>query len=439
VRKVGEVVMGSQVSLEELRGEAWFPSGIAQSVEPAASQVPEGFESWRLHTRFDSVMMFLPTGDVESIDWWKRVIPVGGGGKRWGDPPNVEGGKIEKIPRHNVGGGLEFLLTEKSGRKVVIRLLMLDEKGHGRTLSELSSEHLNSAFGGLQVTKRDLLLFFRQDEGHRADELLSAALRNSDIGEGGKICGRVGQVLGRFHIDSLAKKSLPNDERKWNARLKSLEDRVLSNTLWRAPHSYNTLATITHRNFGLQAVYIDGDEAVITCCHDGIPNAILPASIDYPVIRDLAAAYRSLAVLCDELGVSSGEELTLRKALFEGWNSTAPESATSSRALDGHKGGVAIWEYEQVLAEAAISQAWDRPVEQRTKWWLGHVSRIQAEMYRSKSLSAISLMAGVAALFVPLMEQWMPPLSDRLLLAAALAGAAIGLRLLYRRRAPPPY
>jgi hypothetical protein len=157
------------------------------------------------------------------------------------------------------------------------------------------------------------------------------------------------------------------------------------------------------------------------------------------VIRDLASAYRSLAVLCDELGVSSGDELTLRKAVFDGWNSTAPESATSSRALDGHKGGVAIWEYEQVLEEAAISQAWDRPVEQRTKWWLGHVSRIQAEMYRSKSLSAVSLMAGVAALFVPLMEQWMASLSDRLLLAAALAGAAIGLRWLYRRRAPPPY
>ena len=93
----------------------------------------------------------------------------------------------------------------------------------------------------------------------------------------------------------------------------------MSNTLWRAPHSYNTLATITHRNFGLQAVYIDGDEAVITCCHDGITNAILPKSRDYTVIRDLAAAYRSLAVLCDELGVSSGDELTLRKATFEGW------------------------------------------------------------------------------------------------------------------------
>jgi hypothetical protein len=435
--------MGSQASLEELRGEAWFPAGIAQSVEPAASQVPEGFESWRLHTRFDSVMMFLPTGDVESIDWWKRVIPVGGGGKRWGDPPNVEGGKIKKIPRHNVSGGLEFLLTEKSGRKVVIRLLMLDEKGHGRTLSELGSEHLNSAFGGLQVAKRDLLLFFRQDEGQRADELLSAALRDSDIDEGVKICNRVGQVLGRFHIDSLNKKSLPNDERKWNARLKSLEDRVLSNTLWRAPHSRDTMATITHQNFGLEAVQIDGDEAIISLCDDGVPNAVLPPSRDFPAVRDLAAAYRSLANICAKMASESrveGEvELSLRKALFEGWNSTAPESATSSRALDGHKGGVAIWEYEQVLEEAAISQAWDRPVEQRTKWWLGHVSRIQAEMYRSKSLSAISLMAGVAAFFVPLMEQWMPSFSDRLLLAAALAGVAVGLRLLYRRRAPPPY
>ena len=414
MRKVGEVAVGSQVSLEELRGEAWFPSGIAQSIEPAASQVPEGFESWRLHTRFDSVMMFLPRGD----------------------PPNVDGGKIESI---SSSSGPTFLLTEKSGRKVIIRLLLLDEKGHGRTLSEMGSEHLNSAFGGLQVGKRDLLLFFRQDEGQRADELLTAALRDSDFDEGRKICGQVGQVLGRFHIDSLAKKSLPNDERKWNNRLKSLEDRVLSNTLWRAPHSYNTLATITHRNFGLQAVYIDGDEAVITCCHDGIPNAILPKSRDYPVIRDLAAAYRSLAVLCDELGVSSGDELTLRKATFEGWISTAPESATSSRALDGHKGGVAIWEYEQVLEEAAISQAWDRPVEQRTKWWLGHVSRIQADMYRSKTLSAVSLICAVGALFSPLMEQWMASLSDRLLLTAVLAGVAIGLRWLYRRRAPPPY
>ena len=436
MRNVRGLVMGDEVSLEELRGEAWFPSGIARSIEPAASQVPEGFESWRLHTRFDSVMMFLPTGDVESIDWWKRVIPSGGGGTRWGDPPNVEGGKIESISSSNVP---TFLLTEKSGRKVIIRLLLLDEKGHGRTLSKMGSEHLNGAFGGLQVGKRDLLLFFRQDEGSRADELLSSALRGGDIDEGRKICAKVGQVLGRFHTDCLAEKSQPNDERKWNDRLKSLEDRVLSNTLWRAPHSIDTLATITHRNFGLQAVHIDGDEAVITCCHDGIPNAILPKSRDYPVIRDLAAAYRSLAVLCDELGVNSEDELTLRKATFDGWISTAPKSATSSRALDGHKGGVAIWEYEQVLEEAAISQAWDRPVEQRTKWWLGHVSRIQADMYRSKTLSAVSLICAVGALLAPLMDQWLEALSDRIILTAALAATAIGFRWLYRRRAPPPY
>lgn len=437
MRKAGEAAMGSQVSLENLRDEAWFPSGIAQSVEPAAAQVPEGFESWRLHTRYDSVMMFFPAGDVESIDWWKRVIPIGGGGKRWGEPPKIDGGKIESI---SSSSGPTFLLTEKSGRKVTIRLLPFDEKGYGRKLSELNSDHLNSAFGGLQVGKRDLLLFFRQDDGQCADELLRTSIGNGDYDEGRKICNSVGQTLGRFHVDALAEKSLPNDERKWNDRLKILEERVLSNTLWRAPHSSDTFATITHRNFGLQAVFLDGDnDAIISCCHDGIPNAMLPKSLDYPAIRDLAAAYRSLASLCDELGVSSGDELTLRKAIFDGWFSSAPTTATSSRALDGHKGGVAIWEYEQVLEESAIAQAWDKPVEERTKWWLGHVSRIQAEMYRSRTLAALSLVSGVCALFAPLSEQWVASLSDRLVLTVVLGLATIGFRWLYRRRAPPPY
>ena len=68
--------------METFAKEAWFPVGIAQSIEPAASQVPEGFEAWRLHTTFDSHLLFWPTGDTDSIDWWQRVISqrVGRGG-----------------------------------------------------------------------------------------------------------------------------------------------------------------------------------------------------------------------------------------------------------------------------------------------------------------------------------------------------------------------
>ena len=462
--------MGEGVSLEELRGEAWFPSGIAQSIEPAAEQTPEGFEAWRLHTRFDSHLLLLPVGDVDSINWWMRVIPVGGGGTRWGDPPQFDGGKIEKLSARNEGAGWSFLLTEKSGRKVIIRVLPYDEKGHGRTLAELGSEHLHTAFGGLQVGDHDLLLFFRQEIGERADQLLVAALANQgkptpveageeadqllaevlkgagfqseDLSEGQKICFSVGAVLGRFHRDALAAKALPNDERKWNDRLKILEERTYSNTLWRGPHSVDTQATITHRNFGLEAVWFNDEtfsEAVISCCHDGIPNAILPKSRDFPAVRDLAAAYRSLAAICTKQNVSGEDELNLRKALFEGWCSSAPGIVTSSRALDGHRGGVAIWEYEQVLEEVAVAQAWGGEVDPRTTWWLGHVNRIQDQMYRSRTLSALSLLSGSAAFLSLFTEQWVPNFGSRIGASIVLAGLTFALRWLYRRRAPPPY
>jgi len=428
--------VSQQLSIESFANESWFPVGIAQSLEPAASQVPEGIEAWRLHTKFDSHLFFWPTGDIESIDWWKRVIPISGGGNRWGEPPQFEGGKIERIESSECPA---FLLTEKGGRKVIIQFLPLDDRGNGRILSELESPHLNSAFGGLQVGKKDLLLFFRQADGVGADELISAAIDENDNVTAAQICNRVGAVLGKFHTVALAKKAMPNDERKWNARLKQLEERVLSNTLWRAPHTHGTLATITHRNFGLEAVCIDEDEELIDCCHDSPFNTILPPSIDYPSVRDLAAAYRSLAALCVEKRVDQEREISLRKAIFEGWTSTAPDTITSPSTLDSYRGGVPIWEYEQVLEEAAIAQAMNEPIAERTKWWLNHVNRIQAQMYRSRSFAALSLVCGVAAVFAPFAGQWVAQLSDRISLALALILTSLGSRWLYRRRAPPPY
>ncbi|MDP6099414.1 MAG: hypothetical protein QF566_04480, partial [Candidatus Thalassarchaeaceae archaeon] len=79
------------------------------------------------------------------------------------------------------------------------------------------------------------------------------------------------------------------------------------------------------------------------------------------------------------------------------------------------------------------------PIAERTKWWLNHVNRIQAQMYRSRTFAALSLVCGVGAVLAPFAEQWVAPLSDRLSLAVALVLASLGSRWLYRRRAPPPY
>ena len=428
--------MGEHLSMETFAKEAWFPVGIAQSVEPAASQVPEGFEAWRLHTSFDSHLLFWPIGNLDSIEWWQRVISIGGGGIRWGEPPNFDGGKIERIKSANLP---TFLLTENSRRKITILLLPLDEKGNGRTLAELETSHLNSAFGGLQVGNKDLLLFFRQADGESAEKLLEESIDDGNFDSAREICFRVGTVLGKFHSIALAKKAMPNDERKWNNRLKKLEERVQSNTLWRAPHTHGTVATITHRNFSIKSVIIEQDDELIDNCHDIPLNSILPPSRDYPAVRDLASAYRSLASISEVKKISQDNEISLRKSLFEGWKFSAPKSITSPTTLDSYRGGVPIWEYEQFLEEAAMAQAMNQQIPERTKWWLNHVNRIQAEMYRSRSFAAISLICGIAALFAPFTEQWIQSLSDRIYLTGALLLSSLASRWFYRIRAPPQY
>jgi hypothetical protein len=428
--------MSRALTVEEFADSDWFPSGIAQAIDPAAEQAPLGFEAWRLHTVHDSHLMVWPSGDLDDVAWWQRMLPVGGGGKRWGEAPDLAKATVE---RSKGWGGPTYEIQERTGRRLVAKILPLDECGHGRTLSELNCEILDAATGGIQWKGRDIVLFFRRNEGEIAADLASTALEDGDFSAACAICRRSGATLAAFHTAALLRRSLPNDERRWNNRLKELEERVVSNTLWRAPHSSDTRATITHRNFGLESVRIDDDEAILCNCFDGVPNAILPASVDYPVLRDVAAGYRSISRLSEKHSLSQEEEHGLRKEFFEGWQSAAPASARSSRALDSHKGGVPIWEYEQVLEESACAQAWGKETTDRIKWWLGHVSRIQAAMYASRTISAASLLAVLLAAAAPFSEQWIPAFTDRIVATLAFAGAAVLLRWLYRKRAPPPY
>ncbi len=429
--------MGPRLSVEQFSDADWFPSGIAQAIDPAAEQAPLGFEAWRLHTIHDSHLMVWPSGDLGEISWWQRMLPVGGGGKRWGEAPDLTSATVEKSEGW---GGPTYEIRESSGRRLVAKILPLDECGHGRTLAELSSELLDSATGGIQWKGRDLVLFFRSESGKTAAELAATELTAGDFSGAMAICSESGGLLGRFHQIALDWRSLPNDQRRWNGRLKELEQRVVSNTLWRAPHSSDTRATISHRNFGLESVRIDeqGDYH-LAGCFDGVPNAILPRTCDFPVLRDVAAGYRSIARLTESQELSHIDEQRLRKAFFEGWRQEAPARARSSKALDSHKGGVPIWEYEQVLEEAASALAWGKEVPLRTGWWLDHVSRIQTSMYASRTLSAGSLACALGALFAPFSTQWVAALSDRIALTLALAGASLLLRWLYRQRAPPPY
>ena len=451
--------MGARLSVEQFADADWFPSGIAQAIDPAAEQAPLGFEAWRLHTIHDSHLMVWPEGDVESADWWRKILPIGGGGKRWGTAPDFSDVTVEKV---DGWGGPTFDIHEASGRQLVAKILPLDECGHGRTLSELDCEILDSATGGIQWKGRDVVLFFRKEIGKNAVELVDGALADNDFKTASEICRNAGRVLGVFHLSALNRRSLPNDERRWNNRLKELEARLQSNTLWRAPHTKQTKATITHRNFGLETVRIDeDDEYHISGCFDGVPNAILPSTMDFPVFRDIAAGYRSISRIAAKHNLQyepasaknwgwseldshdwpdpEPSERWLRRELLAGWNSVGWSTAGGRRAMNGYKGGVAIWEYEQVLEESATAQAYGQEVPDRVRWWLDHVSRIQSSLGVAQVISGGSKLCFLAAILSLLGDQSYPTPTTRLAIVLGLVLAGLGLQFLHFVRAPPPY
>ncbi len=384
--------------------------------------------------------MLWPIGNPDSIDWWKGMLPVGGGGERWGDAPEISGATIERV---DAWDGRCWRIRERGGRTLRAHFLPLDSCGHGRRLAELSSEVLEAAVGGLQWKGRDVLLIFRQQQGVTASDHLTAAIDEGDYAAAEQICRVSGETLGRFHSDSLARLALPNDERRWNERLKRLEEHIVTNTLWRAPHSRDTHGTITHRNFGLDGVLLhDDEEPTIANCVDGVVNAILPSYQEVPAVRDLAAGYRSISRILsdsDQHEIPADLELRLRGALFTGWCATVPPAARSAAALDGHRGGVAIWEYEQVLEEIASALAWQKAVPARLIDWLSFVPHLQTSMYHSRTLSGLALVCGTAAATALFLPGAFDTLAERIAAVLGLSVCALLLRWAYRRRAPPPY
>ena len=444
------------LTIEGLSEEAWFPKAAARALEPAAVKVPEGFEAWRLHTEFDSMLMAWPSGDIESADWWGRVIPVGGGGKRWGSPPELDGASF-----HRMEGMQEptVRITQKEGSNLIAKILPLDGSGHARKLAEIGSDNLRVSVGGIQVSNRDLIVFYEETDCKTAFEVADEAIANGDFVAAADICQEAGAALGRFHCDALTYRSEPNDERRWNDRLKQLEDRLKTNTLWRAPHTKWTTLTLTHRNFGLELVdVIDEETCIVTCYFDGVPNAILPKSRGFPVVRDLAAGYRSISRLAEihdlvyDKWLGDGHwrsqkptsvqlqetERYLRMRFFSGWRSEVNKVLNTSKSLDGNKGGVPVWEYEQVLEEIAFHRAWGLTTPDRVTWWMEHVNRIQAILGVNQTIGAVGyagIIASIGLFFVDF------GLTYDLKVAGIVGSALFGLLMLNRKtmRGPPPF
>ena len=385
----------------EIESEPWFPSVAAKSVTESSDTPPSGFTSHILHVRWDSLPMLLPDGDLTSLEWWKSQSAT------WGD---WVVGNPQSLQSNSAGWLVEFEEYEA-------QILPLDEDGHGRRLSKLASKELHAAVGGIQHEGRDVILVF---EKLKLDPL-PLNLQNLQM---------IGEALGRFHATCGRNLALPNDQRAWNQRLEILEPRTRSATKWRAPHSADTQGTITHRNFRFENCYLHKGKVLIGGCMGGIRNALVPEKSPSPALRDLAS---SVAKLTSEQ----------KRVFCEAWSSTAPAHWSSSKALDAHKGGMLIWEYEQQLLQRFFHQAWGESEPQNVTKFLTEVSTLQNGMYRARTIAAGAMICisipPIAVLYWGLYPVAPTPGAIEISIVAIFGCIGWLLRKVYRSVAPTPW
>ena len=392
---------GAFGSLVEIESEPWFPSAAAKSVTDSSDPSPSGFTSHVLHVRWDSLPLLLPDGDLSSSEWWDAQSAT------WGEWVS---GSPQSVQSNSVGWLVEFETHQA-------QVLPIDEDGHGRRLAKLDCSELYTAIGGIQHAGRDVILIFKK-------------LNLDPLPLDAKYLQMAGESLGRFHTDCGRQLATPNDQRAWNQRLEVLEPRTRSATKWRAPHSTDTQGTITHRNFSLEQCHLHEGKVLIGNCMGGAQSALIPHTAPSPAIRDVASAVSTLSAQ--------------QKRIFcEAWASTAPAHWSSSKALDGHKGGLLIWEYEQQLQRRLFHQSWGQNEPQHVTEFLTEVSTIQNGMYRARTIAAGAMICisvpVVAALYWLLYPGAPSPESVEMGGVAIIGGIGWILRKLYRSVAPIPW
>ncbi len=234
--------------------------------------------------------------------------------------------------------------------------------------------------------------------------------------------------LGRLQ-QTLVPHATPNTERRWNDRLKSLEDGLKTTTLWRASHTRHVV--------GLPTVEVRLDAVRET--ENGLQFVPQPRSV---VDRLLAPAERlpgaAIAARMEQRLALMGafEDVTQRRSFYEAWGANLPAGWTSPASVSTVNGGVWIWRYEAILLMLAEARAHGRADQAaQCDRWLLDVSRIQARLGELRTVHAVRNGAWYAAIAAALIG------SGPMHLPVTLGAFAVGLaaHVVHRQRLPPPY
>ena len=378
----------------------WYPLGLtdrAFDIEALADGVPS---PWGRFHGWDPSDVMLP-------EWWGAQAKEAWG--KW--PSSVH--RVELVRHHR--WGFEVRLDERWTAHIYplftghdVSTIALHEPW--RASSENTELLMPTA--GLKRTLGDAVTVFPLHEMRTPWEHESAPAQRA-------------AMCGRLH-SALVGHATPNTERRWNARLKAIEDRLKTSTLWRAPHTSAVVGLPTVRpGFGVV------DEVP---CLVPQPRPLVEHLLCSPERRPGVAVAASLE---QSIAIHDGFEGEVdRLAFYDAWAGEVPPAWSSATAFSSANGGVWIWRYEAMLLLLAEGRAFSLNDQvKRCEAWLRDVSRIQARLGELRTVIAVRKASmygaiGITVLVANSAGAWA--------LAAGAACVSVLAHLAYHRRLPEP-
>jgi hypothetical protein len=390
----------------------WWPSGIAQtSVDQAIS---EGV----LRTSFGKTSVWNVSAALEP-EWWNTLLR---GRSTWGEWPT----RIDSVSLVESISARRNEVVVCLNQTILASLIPIDRGDdvsrvvrHEPWFSRLQDQPILLPKGGWSVEGNDRILLYPMYEKKtvQADP--------SDI-------ATTVSDLSSLH-SSLADEVTPSTERRWNERLKAVEDKLKTNTMWRAPHSSTTLG-LPRLHLDIDSIVeVDGKQMFLPLCRT-LSEHLLCESDRLPSLA-------SLMMLEHQWARKDGLSEQQRQNMLETWSRSVPSSWSSRSALSTVRGGAWVWRYHATVLELAQAKAFaDETTVKACEQWLREVSRLQAYLGTLRMWKS-GQWVGITGLIVSFFAWKLETLTPNQSFIVALLSFGLGLatNFIYRAKDPKPY
>ena len=388
---------------------AWWPSGIA------LSSIDEAISEGTVRTSFGKTTVW----DFEPYlqpNLWNSSLEVG---VQWGDWNfEVQTVEIQSVSKN----GLVVTLNDAYTASIL-------PFGVGDDVSRLYRyEPWNSALvghsvllpiAGWTVDGNDRILVYPRYELKPFDGQASTVMDLT-------------RTIGGIH-SALVGFSTPNTERRWNDRLKAIEDELKTKTMWRAPHANTTV--------GLPRLHLSIESLTEV---DGVLNFVpMSRSLAEHLLceNDRLPSLATLMMLEHQWARRDGLSEQQRQQLLETWGASVPVDWSSRAALSTVRGGAWVWRYHATLLELAQATAFaETSIKEDCQKWLRDVSRLQAHLGTLriwKSGQWVGFTGLAVAFFAYRLDSFLPQQS--LALAVLSFGVVVASNAVYRLKDPKAY